>query len=66
MDNIGSGFSANAFIIKDMVNSNANNTNVYQVLTLRGTLLGLRTLSFIINSVNLICCIGLAVIIAFE
>lgn len=62
VENIGSGFSANAFITRYLVNSNCNNTNVCQVLTLRGTLLGLRTLSFLINSLNLICCIGLVVI----
>lgn len=36
--NTSSGFAVNAFLTRDQVDSNANNTNVCQVLTLRGTL----------------------------
>nr|ADE76886.1 unknown [Picea sitchensis] len=49
-----------------MVKSNVDNTSVCQVLSFRGTLLGIRTLSFIVGCVNLICSFSWAVLIAFE
>lgn len=68
VDSTGSGFAANAFIAKALLNSNADNTNANscQVLTFRGTVLGIRTLSFIVGFGNLICSITWAVLIAIE
>lgn len=62
----GNGFAANAFLTKALVNYNADNTNVCQMLTFRGDLVSLRTLSLMVACGNLICCITWMVLIALE
>jgi len=67
VDSKGNGFAANVFLTSAVVKSNANNTSVCQVLRFRGgTLLSLRTLSFIVGCINLICFITWVVLIALE
>jgi hypothetical protein len=66
VDSKGNGFAANAFLSKALVNCNVDNTNVCQMLTFRGDLVSLRTLSFIVGCGNLICSIGWIVLIAVE
>lgn len=66
VDSKGSGFAANAFLTRAMVKSNFNNTDVCQVLTFRGDLLGIRTLSLMVGSVNLICSVIWALLLVFE
>lgn len=64
VDSRGTGIAANVFLKKCEVYSNAENTNVCQVLTFRGNLLNFRTFSFIIGGVNLMCSISWGVLIA--
>lgn len=64
VDSRGTGIAANVFLKKCKVYSNAENTNVCQVLTFRGNLLNFRTFSFIIGGVNLMCSISWGVLIA--
>lgn len=66
VDSTGSGFAANAFLTKALLNSNADNTNNCQVLAFRGTVLGIRTLSFIVGCGNLICSLSWAVLTVTE
>lgn len=66
VDSKGSGFAANVFLTKAMVKSNSISTDVCQVLTFRGNLLGIRTLSFMVGSVNLICTVIWALLLVFE
>ena len=66
VDSKGSGFAATAFLTKAAVKSDFNNTKVCQVLTFRGDFLGIKTLSFIVGAVNLICSLGWAILIGFE
>jgi hypothetical protein len=66
VDSKGSGLAANAFLTQAEVKSNSNNTDVCQLLTFRGNLLGMRTLSFVVGSVNLICSISWALLVVFE
>jgi hypothetical protein len=74
--NAGSGFAANAFLTtalvkswntkSDDINDKDNDTHICQVLTFRGPLLSLRTLSFIAGAVNVLCSIFWVVFIAYE
>jgi hypothetical protein len=64
VDSRGSGIAANVFLKECEVHSNAENTDVCQVLTFRGNLVTFRSLSSIIGCVNLICSISWAVLIA--
>lgn len=64
VDSKGSGFAANAFLSKVVVKSDANNT--CQLLTFRGDCVGIRTLAFTVGSVNMVCSIVWALIIAFD
>lgn len=64
VDSRGTGIAANVFLKKCEVYSNAENTNVCQVITFRGNLLNFRTFSFIIGGVNLMCSISWGVLIA--
>lgn len=66
VDTKGTGFAASAFVTKAMVMSNSLHTNVCQVLTFRGNLLNLKSLSFVVGFVNIICCISWTVLVAFE
>lgn len=61
----GKGLAANAFLTEANVNSDPHNKHVIQVLTFRGNLLSLKTLSFIAGGFNLICFIGWAMLIPF-
>lgn len=64
VDSKGTGFAANAFITSALVKCNANST--CQVLSFRGCLVGIRSLSLIVGCVNLICSISWAVLIGLE
>ena len=65
VDSKGNGFCANVFLTSAVVKSNADNTSVCQVLRFRGvTLLSLRTLSFIVGCINLICSVTWIVLAA--
>lgn len=64
VDSRGTGIAANVFLKKCQVYSNAENTDVCQVLNFRGNLLNFRTFSFIIGGVNLMCSISWGVLIA--
>jgi len=67
VDSKGNGFAAIVFLTSAVLKSNANNTIVCQVLRLRGgALLSLKTFSFIVSSINLICFITWVVLIALE
>nr|ADE77196.1 unknown [Picea sitchensis] len=66
VDSTGTGFVANVFVTKALVKSNADNTNVCQVLNFTSSFLSLRSLSFMIGCVNLICSIGWGLLVAFE
>lgn len=66
LDSRRNKFSANMFLVKALVKSNADYTHVCQVLTFTSSLLSLRTVSIIVGSVNLICSITWAVLVAFE
>ena len=62
-DSKGSGFAANAFLTKAVVKSDFQ--VVCQVLTFRGNLLGIKTLSFIVCCINFICSIAWSVLTVF-
>jgi hypothetical protein len=62
----GSGFAANAFLMKAIVQFNADNIQVFQVLTFRGNCLSSKTLSFTTCGANLICFIGWVMLISFD
>jgi len=64
VDSKGTGFAANAFVTSALVKCNANST--CQLLSFRGCLVGVRSLSLIVGCVNLICSISWAVLIGFE
>jgi len=66
VDSKGSGFGANAFLTKARVKCNENRTQVCQVLTFRGNIVGIRTLSFIVGCVNLLSSLGWTVLIALK
>jgi hypothetical protein len=63
IDSKGTGFSANMFLVKALVKSNADYTHVCQVLTFRSSV---TTLSFIVGIVNLFCSFTWALLVAFE
>lgn len=67
VDSRGSGFGANAFLTKAecKVKTLDNFKYVCHVLSFRGTL-GIRTFSFMVGSVNLICSISWVVLIALQ
>lgn len=66
VDTKGSGFAANAFLTEAMVKSDDNNTQVCQVLIFRSNVVGIRSLSFMVGFVNLISCLGWALLISFD
>jgi hypothetical protein len=66
VDTKGTGFAANAFLTKAVVQADNNNTQVCQILRFRGNRVGIRSLSFIVGCVDLISSLGWAVLIAFE
>lgn len=69
VDSEGTSFAANVFLTKALIYEHEHNggvTDRCQVLTFRGPLLGLRTLSFIACGVNLICTVSWVVLIALE
>lgn len=64
VDRKGSGFAANAFLTKALVECDANNT--VQFLSFRGNVVGIRTVSLTAGCINLFCSIVWAVLIAFD
>ena len=54
VDDKGSGFVANAFLTKDQILADYDNNDVFHMLTIRGTLLCIKTFLFIVAGVNLV------------
>lgn len=66
VDAKGSGFAANAFVTEAKVKCDSRNKTNVCVLRFRSGLLSVRSVSYIVGCVNLLCSIAWIVLIAFE